>query len=180
MKLYSYRITLVMFLAGVGSFHLSSQAMADPTPPRQFPDISGFTSIPVQTSNVSASVLSKSKLAFSTPEGMKCTMKGNGGVICDGHYAAYYPHDTGLASPGTCLDYNIRVSEVTSKEAANDTITEWDVSCAIPHPDANLMHPRQKITFNNATCAIADNHVLGCWNERHGFILRPGGNNIYY
>ena len=143
--------------------------------PDGFPDLSAFTPVDPKP-YISRNGGGMSAIVFQTDNDIACSWYASSDpslhttMHCDGHIPGL-PTDTttGGGCPG--------VSVPRMTPGAPYELASHGFPCPPFRADLAILHPGQRITETNITCAVGTDNMLACidYDQNHGFVLQPSG-----
>jgi hypothetical protein len=168
-------------------------AIAAPTPqagaqpPPGFPNLDGFTSVPVDGYATSSGPTTPARISFSAPNAVVCDFYGGPApapqpsqdIKCSGDMPGMddVPIPGGRSRPGDCV-----VGSVNYKGPGYELSRMSYAGCdgnpaALPSAGKSL-GVGQKLSYLNVTCAVGADNLVACLDSTsgdHGFVLQRSG-----
>jgi hypothetical protein len=152
--------------------------------PPGFPNLDGFASVPIDNYIATGPKGPKRFVNFSTPYNIECSFVAttdspppgsSQGVGCDGEIP-------GVASGPTPTE-SCAIGKVGEAGASGFRIERELTNCPIgSFKDGTLLNVGQKVSYQNATCAVGGDGLVACLDTsvgQHGFVLKPSGNVVF-
>jgi hypothetical protein len=156
-------------------------------PPPGFPNLDGFTSVPVDGYATSSGPTTPARISFSAPNAVVCDFYGGPApapqpsqdIRCSGDMPGMddVPIPGGRSRPGDCV-----VGSVNYKgpgyQLSRMSYAGCDGNPAALPPAGKPLGVGQKLSHLNVTCAVGADNLVACLDSTsgdHGFVLQRSG-----
>jgi hypothetical protein len=156
-------------------------------PPPGFPNLDGFTSVPVDGYATSSGPTTPARMSFSAPNAVVCDFYGGPApapqpsqdIRCSGDMPGMddVPIPGGRSRPGDCV-----VGSVNYKgpgyQLSRMSYAGCDGNPAALPPAGKPLGVGQKLSHLNVTCAVGADNLVACLDSTsgdHGFVLQRSG-----